>query len=156
MNSWLCKEINLWIYSVFSIRFHYLIGEHNKNWKGNAINDTNEEELSVSISYMKNVNKIKNQLKSIQIFFPDHNYKILLKSCELNFHPPHTTITYQYQELKVSQSSYTITTITYQYQELKARQSSYRITTITYQYQEIKVSQSSYKINLFLVEKILS
>ena len=36
------------------------------------------------------------------IFNSDENYKVFLKSCQLNMHPPHLIITYQFQELKVS------------------------------------------------------
>ena len=33
--------------------------------------------------------------------FADATYHVLLRSCQLNVHPPHMIITYQYQELKV-------------------------------------------------------
>ena len=43
-------------------------------------------------------------LISLQMnYFTDTEYQALLKSCELNYHPPNMHITYRYTDLKVSQ-----------------------------------------------------
>ena len=43
-------------------------------------------------------------LFSLQMnYFTDTEYQALLKSCELNYHPPNMHITYRYTDLKVSQ-----------------------------------------------------
>ena len=40
------------------------------------------------------------------LYLTDAEYKALLKSCELHFHPPNMRITYNFHQLKVSFSSF--------------------------------------------------
>ena len=52
---------------------------------------------------MQNALKVsKVYYRHIQFCFSDAEYKALLKSCELNIHPPNILITYKFHQLKVS------------------------------------------------------